>query len=134
MVRKMTEIKYVKEVEVDVHDIEIEKSWRDSRLVERVVFKTNIGNITFKPGKSIEKHSSSQGFTIKRRERQLVSIEELPRKLWDLNMKLQKGMCKIKLSYFLWQKIVDEKIIPIRFLRDNQVKIIQFLGIEEKVG
>lgn len=133
MERKMTETEYVKEKVIDIHELELQKSPQDIERISRVVFKTNEGFITYRPFLYVNELREINGFKVSQRKKESMAIGELPRKLWQLNEKLQAGMCRAKLSYFLWSKKVDNHVMPIRFMKEKQVNEMEFLDIEEKV-
>ena len=129
----MTEIEFIKEKIVDVSELEIQKSYNEPDKVARIKLITNVGNITFKPFRYINESKMINGFKVKQRKRELLTITELPKNIWDLNEKLKKGLCKVKLSYFLWNKDVDGKVMVIRFMKEKHVNEMEFLEMEEKV-
>ena len=103
--------------------------------VARVVFVTNEGNISFKPFRYVEEKKEMHGFTVKQKKQELLIMEELPRILWELKDRLKSGagLCKVKWSYFLWNKEIDGQIMPIRFVKEKQINEIEFINIEEKI-
>lgn len=129
-VRKMTEIKEVDQV-MDVFELEIEPSIKEPGKVHRIVFKTNIGNISYKPYKFEFENIYVDGSRIKQRKKALLMMSELSPMLWKLNKKLQTRICKIKLRYFCWKKEDREK--PILFVREKQIEELEFREMEEKV-
>ena len=135
MVRKMTEgFEFVEDKVVDVNELEIQKSFKERDKVFRVLLRTNDGVITYKPFRKVDEEKEVHGFKVKQRKHELLTIEELPRILWELKEKLQTGVCKVKMNYFLWKKEVDEQIIPIRFMREKQINEIEFEEMEERVN
>ena len=136
MVRKMTEgFEFVEGKILDVNEIEVEKSYRDEDRVFRVLLRTNDGVISYKPFRFVNEEKEIHGFKVKQRRKELLIMEELPRVLWEMKDRLKSGagICKVKLSYFLWNKEVDGKVIPIRFFREKQVNEMEFVEMEEKV-
>ena len=129
MVRKMSEVKEIKNKEMDAYELEIEESRNEEGKIHRIVFKTNIGNISYRPYKYELKEVVYDGCKVNRRRKVLLGMDELSPMLWKLNRELQTGITKIKLSYFLWKK--DDRII--RFLREKQIEEMEFMEVEEKV-
>ena len=137
MVRKMTEneFEFISKKIVDVHEIEVQKAFRDPEKVRRILLKTNEGNISYRPFRYVDEKKEIHGFNVRQRKQEMLTIEELPKVLWELKDKLKSGagLCKVKLSYFLWNKEVDGQIIPIRFMKEKQVNEVEFVELEEKV-
>jgi hypothetical protein len=134
MVRKMTETKdEIREVNqvMDVYELEIESSIKEPGKVHRIILKTNIGSISYRPYKFEFENTYVDGNKVKQRKKARLMMSELSPMLWKLNKKLQKGICKIKLRYFCWKKEGREK--PILFVREKQIEEMEFKEMEEKI-
>jgi len=130
----MTEgFEFVKEKTVDVYELEVQKSFREADRILRVSLKTSEGNISYRPSRYVDECREIHGFKVRQKKQELLTIEELPKMLWELKERLQQGLCRVKLSYFLWNKEVDGKVNPIRFMKEKQINEMEFVEIEEKV-
>ena len=127
----MKDVKYERDKELDVHELEIESDHGPYGRVVQVLLKTNEGPITYKPHKMVEQFGRANGFNMRWKKKDLIEIGELPEILCKLNRKLQSGICKVKLSYFAW---IDDDEAQSKYLREKQVKEMEFIDIEEKVG
>jgi hypothetical protein len=134
MVRKMTGHFEIIEKEIDIWEMEIQESYRDRDRVYRISLKTNEGPISYKPYRLVNEKKVIQGFKVKLKRKELLTVDELPLKLWELKDRMEKGICKVKLNYCLWIKEIDGKEIPIRFLREEQIEKMEFMEMEEKVN
>jgi len=128
-VQAMQDVEYVKDKELDVQELELESDHGPFGRIVQVLLKTNEGPITYKPYKMVDQFGKVNGFNMKWKKQDLLEITELPEVLWELNSRLQRGICKVRLSYFVW---VDDGAQS-RFLKDKQLEEMEFIAIEEKV-
>jgi hypothetical protein len=133
MVKKMTGTEFVKDKIVDIHELELQRSLQDGDKVSRVVLKTSEGSITYKPFRYVNEVRKVNGFKVSQSKKEAVNITELSKKLWQLNERLGTGMCRVKMSYFLWKKKLDNHVVLIRYMKEKQIEEIMFIEIEEKV-
>ena len=129
-VQAMQDVKYVKDKELDVQELELESDHGPYGRIVQVLLKTNEGPITYKPYKMVDQFGKLNGFNMKWKKQDLLEINELPEILWELNSRLQRGICKVRLSYFVW---VDNGKSESSFFRNKQVDEMEFVDIEEKV-
>lgn len=125
----MIGIKEVNQV-MDVFELEIEPSIKEPGKVHRIIFRTNIGNISYRPYKFEFENIYVDGSKVKQRKKARLMMSELSPMLWKLNKKLQAGICKIKLRYFFWKK--DDNEEPILFVKEKQIEEMEFREMEEK--
>lgn len=88
-------------------------------LIERVRFKTDIGDVTWKPNKREVMTIEADGFKIKRQRDRGLYIPELPKILYDIRDHLDaSGPVTIKTDYQEWDKTPDQVYY---FFNDEQI-------------
>ncbi len=128
------EFEYVENRELDISEIELESDRSQTDKIRRVVLQTNEGRITYKPRRMVEEKRKAQGFTVKGEVQEMLNINEIPNIFWDVNEALKKmGLCKVRISYTLWNKEVDGQVQSYRFMRDGDLDKLEIISIEEKV-
>ena len=127
----MTEVKEIKKRVMDVYELEIEDSLKEYGKIHRIVLKTNMGNITYRPYQYISESRKKGNFMVRQRKKILLGMDEISPMLWELNRKMKTGICKVKLSYFFWKK--EKNRDPIRFIKEKQIEEMVFINMEENV-
>ena len=130
----MADVRFVKDRIVCVRAMEIEHVCGCTGRIHRVLLKTSDGNVTYRPRRVVEKREEKEGHTEKWTEREPISLADLPPTLWELNKRLEGGVCKVKLSYFVWEAAIGDARTPVWFMREKQIHEIEFLPLEEKMS
>jgi hypothetical protein len=78
-------------------------------LIDRVRFKTDIGDITWKPSKRDIMMVDTEGFKIKRQRDRGLYIQEMPKKIYQIRDALAKATpVAVKSEYVAWSKTPDQ--------------------------
>jgi hypothetical protein len=125
---------YVEGKRVDVNEVEIEMLPNDSSKIARIKLKTNEGIISFKPYREIEELSQVQGYKLRKKKQELLNLSEMPLQIHQINEAVKKqGLCKVKLFYTIWKKMVDNNLQVYRYMRNNDIEKLQILEMDEKI-
>lgn len=118
---------------VDVHELEIELNQGVYGPVRRVVLKSNLGPISYKPYRTTAEQGAVSGFNCKWPKREMLDLSELPPMLWELNNKLRTGICKLRIDYCVLTNGDEDDGRETLFMKKRQVDGMVFLNIEERV-
>ncbi len=111
------EKKYVENVEVVVTEVQVKTNQRNEQKVDKLTFVTDKGNITWKPK---QEKSQFQG-GLKVISTIPLEMDLLPKKLHKIGIACQeKGHCKMKVCYTLWETEVDGTKTIYRFITSEK--------------
>jgi hypothetical protein len=116
-VKQMEEKKekdYVEGVDIRISDIEVKTNRTEPEKVEKVIFSTNKGNISYKPKAIVTEHR--KGLSIKRQDQ--VLIDDLDPKIIEIAEKIvsSAGGVLVKASYHIWNTEKDGEEVTYRFI------------------
>jgi hypothetical protein len=130
---EMDEIKpiYKNAVKVNLTDISIKvtKTEDNEILIERIRFKTDIGDITYKPKKDTENIQKIKGLKITETLKERYTLNEFLTEyplIEIMNNDLENNPIEIVLSYAEFTKEYDNGEATYRFMRDYQFKTIYY--------
>ncbi len=106
------EREYVNDVEIEVSSISLQAG-KNPAEIEKVIFETEKGNITYKP--KIDKEERVDGFKIA--SKAAPCVDDLPKNLKELNVELNKaGTIKVKATYQVWNTEMDGTPVTYRYV------------------
>jgi hypothetical protein len=109
----------VKGKTLQIEDMLLESS-NVPTLIEKVRFKTGIGDVTWKPYKKETMLIAADGFNIKRQRDRGLYIIELPQIIYQIRDNLMKSKSvTVKTDYQEWYKTPEQVFY---FLNEEQIK------------
>jgi len=115
--KQETEIKerdYAKDVELTVLAVEVVTSLKDSEKIEKIIFKTNKGNITHKP--KVDTSEFREGIKVLKKTSPYFA--EMPEIVKELGRQLQiNPSVKVKGSYAIWNTEADGEKVTYRYVQ-----------------
>jgi hypothetical protein len=122
------EREYVDGVEVGIQSVDIDTAYKDPNQVAKVTFKTDKGDITYKP--KINRTEFREGLKINKKEPCL--IDDLPDKVKQIAKKTQEvGIVTVLVSYQVWNTTVDGEKKTYRYIQSSKT-LDKWQIIEEK--
>lgn len=102
-----------KDVEIIVTSVETELLTGSNQAIKRMKFVSDVGDITWKP--KITKSEYQGG--IKVLQTLPMEIDLIPKKVHEIGTSCQeKGRCKVKATYQIWNTTQDGKPVTYRFI------------------
>ncbi len=126
----MSEKKLVEEKCIRISGIELESSIEPTRI-DKARFKTNIGDITWKPTRKETTVLEADGFNVRRTQNKPIFIKDLPQIIFNIRDGLKSnGNVSVKTDYTEWRSpngktfhIFDDKQInEIRMIDNSNIK------------
>lgn len=109
--------KYVENAEIIVSEVQIKVNQRNEQQVDKLTFVSDKGNITWKP--KLQKSQFQGGLKVIRTVP--MEMDLLPKKLREIGMICQeKGHCKLKVCYTLWETEADGTKAIYRFITSEK--------------
>lgn len=118
----------VKGKTLQIEEMLLESSYVPT-LIEKVRFKTDIGDVTWKPSKREIMMIEADGFHIKRQRDRGLYILELPKMVYDIRDALKRyESVTVKTDYTEWQKSPDHVY---NFLTNEQFECMKIMELEK---
>ena len=127
-------VRTLKNQVLDVHELELQNDQGKYDKIRRVLLKTNMGAIVYKPYRLVDDTGQVSGFKCTWRKKEPLDLSELPPMLWELNKRLETGVVKIRITYCVITDGDEEDGKETLFMRMKHVNEMEFLDLEERAG
>ena len=104
---------------------------KDQKLVSKVVFNTNIGDISWRANIA-KPYQEVDGFKIEKKTRQKPGLDELPEIIYSIRDGLEQGSVTVEAAYRQWDYSNDKNSYTFSDKQINDMKIVSLTKPKKK--